>query len=303
MATLWLMVAISTVTLAIGVQGRELRAAAANRAEAVRAKEITNAGLEHARAELERRARGSAAVSAIGLLDPWATPERLLPAGGRLSDGARYTLAARDLGALLNVNRASELELRRFLTALAIDDGRSDRIAQAIADWRDPDDARRARGAEADAYLEAGSPVLPENGAFRRVEDLRHVLGMTEAVYERIAPLVSVAGTGRVNLASAPVPVLAALPGMEPALIRTVLERRRAGPLGSIVELADDLPPDARAAFEAHLPDLVSRTTVRTQELEIVSEGWYEGAPTRARTMAVAVRSGEAVFLFRRDDP
>ena len=54
---------------------------------------------------------------------------------------------------------------------MAIGDGvdARDRIAQAIADWRDGDDLHRARGAEVAWYEEEGRFVLPRNGPFADV--------------------------------------------------------------------------------------------------------------------------------------
>ena len=303
MATLWLLVAISAVTLEMGLSGRLLRTAAANRVEHLRAAAVAEAGIQRAKAALAQRLRGVEAPSSLDPTDPWADAGAWVPRTGELSDGGRYQVTARDLGARLNLNRAGELELRRFLAALAVDDARAARIAQAIMDWRDSDDSRRARGAERAEYLEAGAATLPSNGPFERVEDLRDVMGMTADIYDLVAPLVTVAGSGQVNLASAPVPVLAALPGMEPALVRAVLERRRRGPIGSVTDVALALPAAERAAFEAHLPELLSRTTGLTREIELISDGWYESGLTRVRSVAVAVRAGSGasgVFLFRR---
>ena len=80
----------------------------------------------------------------------------------------------------------------------------ADRLAQRIEDWRDPDDFRRARGAERADYVRAGAKRLPANADFSRVEELRDVAGMTPALFARIAPLASVLGPGQLQVTTAP---------------------------------------------------------------------------------------------------
>src|SRR5690606_8405821 len=126
----------------------------------------------------------------------------------------RFFVQARDAGSQLHLNVADEEELRRYFSALRMDYGKADRLAQAIMDWRDLDQSHRARGAERDDYLAAGSAVLPADGPFRRVSDLRFVMGMTSADYDLLSPHLTLFGSGRINLNSAPREVLLALPGV-----------------------------------------------------------------------------------------
>lgn len=66
---------------------------------------------------------------------------------------------------------------------------------------------------------------------FDAIEDLMRVPGMSEDLYARLAPLVTVdaRGSGRVNPMAAPVPVLAVLAGGNIAAAQQFAQRREAG--------------------------------------------------------------------------
>jgi type II secretory pathway component PulK len=293
-AAVWLLVALSVVGLDLSLRGRARRLAAANANEALQARAAAGAGVSHARALLEERAT---MLHTAGI-DPWQgiapLPEQSVP-------GASYRVQLRDAGAGLNLNRCTEEELRRLLQALRIDAGEADRIAQAAMDWRDADGMRRARGAEADDYVRAGAPVAPRNAMFTSVGEMRYVRGVTDRAFRRMEPFLTVAGTGTVNLATAPREVLLALPGIGEEAATALLRRRRAGaPLGSITDLAEELSFNARALLIREMPALLSRTSLETREIEVRAEGWAQGGRIRAREEALAVRSGTAVFVVGR---
>lgn len=296
LAALWLLVTIGAVTLDLSLRARRRRLIAANTVEAAAARLAAEAGLEHALERLAARAR--AGESLAGVLDPalvrdpWAGADTLLrvpvPIGG-----ATYRLTLRDPGAALHLNLATEDQLRTFFAAFGMDFGEADRLAQRIADWRDPDQVRRPRGAERPDYRARGRLVLPADRPFERVDELRNVEGMTEALYRRVAPHLTLLGSGRVNLRLAPRPVLLTLPGFGEEAVRVLEHMRRTGrPLSSVYELALALSPPARAALEAELPRLALLTTLQTTALVVTSEGEAEDGRFRARVEALVVRAG-----------
>jgi len=295
LAALWLLVTLSVASLALGVTTRTRRLAAANLSEQARAAAAARAGVEQLRGRLVRRLDENAAATSAHL-DPWRGADSLLVDTLVVAD-ARAIVRVHDVGTALHLNRASEDDLRRFFVALRVDAGDADRLAQAIADWRDPDDLHRARGAERDAYLAAGAPALPRNGPFQALPELLSVRGMTPALYERMRPLLTLLGSGQINLNLADRPVLLALPGMTEEAVAVLLRyRRQRRTIGSIADLERDLSPRARRELTAELPALLARTTTETRELEIVSEGWLPGSPVRVRATGLLVRSRGAVF-------
>lgn len=304
LATLWLVVALAAVGLAWGLEARTHRLAAANLIEASAARAAAEAGLAHAHARLagamEPGTESGSAGGARLTIDPWEEPHGLAPDTQRVGD-AGYIVTLADAGAKLNLNTATEAQLREFLRALRVDYGEADRIAQAIADWRDPDDLHRARGAEADWYIRAGAWTLPRNGPFQHVRELGDVRGATERVLERALPYLTIRGSGRVNVNAASRPVLLSLPGVGPDVADALERLRRQGRrLSTIADLGPELPLRSRHAFLDAVPQLLQLTTTATVEVEVDVEAWREGGPIRARAEGLFVRSGDALILTDR---
>lgn len=302
-ATLWLLVALTSAVLEVSLTARTRRLAAANTLEAVSSRAAARAGLDHARARmatiLARSGTLSAALPPEARLDPWRDPAELLPDSLLLGE-ARYAVRLRDAGAALHLNRASEDELRRLFLALRVDAGEADRLAQAILDWRDADDLRRARGAERDDYLGESRAELPRNGPFASLDELLAVRGMTAERFAAVRQYLTLLGTGQVNLNAAARPVLLALPGLTEEAVAVLLRRRQGRrPVRSVQELTLELSPPARRAIEAELPRLLSRATFETREVEVESEGWVAGSPVRVRAEGLLVRTNDVVFLVQ----
>ncbi len=303
-AALWLIVAMSALGVELSLRARDQRLATVNAVRSVHEQAAADAGIEHARARLTQLIRAPIDEdesvlrdSLYGPSDPWHRPGRLFPDTVRMGDIV-YRVSLQDAGAGLNLNRASESELRRLLGALRVDFGKADRLAQAIADWRDPDDDPRARGAEKSQYLRESGPVLPRNGPFQSLEELRSVRGMDDDVYRRLVPHLRLLGTGRINLNSAEREVLLALEGMSEEAVAVIARTRRSGNrLASLDELNLALPPSARSIMRESLVRLRTKTTVDTREVEVVSEAWVPGGQTRSRLQGLFVRSDNDVIL------
>lgn len=107
-------------------------------------------------------------------------------------DNRRIRVAIRDASGFLDLNTADPTLLKALLDALDVEDDRRDRIVAAILDWRDADDATRLNGAEAADYATAGLDWTPANGPFSGVEELRYVLGMSDTLFDEMAPFVTV---------------------------------------------------------------------------------------------------------------
>lgn len=278
MAALWLVVLVGATGYGLSVHARGARLTVANALETEQAVAAAEAALESGRAML--------AIDALALL---ARPMDTTVLGVEL-----FTLKARDAGSRLQLNHATEDDIRRLLVALGHDAGLADRLAQRVADWRDADDHRRARGAERDDYLQSGARLLPSNSDFAALGELRSVDGMTDDVLATLMPHVDFIGTGQVNLNSAPREVLLSLPGFGPAAADAVIRRRVRGALGSLDEVSQVVGPGAREALLEAMPVLSSRVVFETTEIVLEAEGWVEGSPIRVRALSVHQRSGDS---------
>lgn len=300
MAALWLLIAFSAIGLELGLRARNQRLGAANAVEGAQAAAAAWGGLDEVRARLAGRltaARGFRAADPNILLDPWGRPDSM--SLGPVSVGTvRVNVTVRDAGATLHLNLATEQELRALFGALRIDVGVADRLAQAVMDWRDPDDLRRGRGAEREDYAKQRLSVRPANRAFGRVVELRDVMGMTPALYERVRPFLSLRGTGRINVNAAPRPVLLTLPGMSDGLADLIIVRRNLGrPVRRLDDLLLELPEGPRALLQARQVDWQNRAVFETRELMVTSEGHLDGSPVRARVQGHLVRAGDEAML------
>ena len=95
---------------------------------------------------------------------------------GRQDEGGGILYGVTDEESRLNLNTASEAELKN------IPDMPPD-VVPAIIDWRDPDDAPSAGGAEAEYYAGFQPPYLPRNGPFQTIRELLMVRGVTRELF------------------------------------------------------------------------------------------------------------------------
>lgn len=321
LTALWLLVAISAVMLAASLESRSRRNVVANALDRTRARAAALAGSEYARSQLsaalvgradEYRSmagrRGNTSFRRIALLsEPWWAPQQLVEPV-RQVDGLAFDVRLQDVGSMLDINMAQPDDLRRFFAnGLGIDYARADKLAQAIADWRDADDIPRVGGAERDDYIRAGAMRLPTNRPFASIEELRYVLGMTPELFEAARPYLSALGMlGRINVNSAPEPVLLSLPGFTPAAAEAVIRARESGqPPANFNELLMLLPANVRET-----PNLTQELQQRVVFLSIMvlieAEGGVEGSAVRTGQRTIVgngfffgQRPGEAVEISR----
>jgi type II secretory pathway component PulK len=224
--------------------------------------------------------------------DPWFGVDSVY-SGQYFVDSTAVDVVAHDLGQFLNINQANENELRSFFSYLLSDYETATKLSQAIMDWRDADSIPRPSGAERDDYIRAEKLALPTNLPFREVSDLQDVMGMTPEIYAKASPYLTTRGNGQVNLNSAPVAVLRALPGMTDATLNTIVQMRSQG--RRIANVADVFNQQggrggrggAGAGFQAAL-GARAITTTSSVELTITARVGPQAQPTRL----VAIMNG-----------
>lgn len=177
-------------------------------------------------------------------------------------------------GAKLNVNRASVEQMRALLQAA---DARTDgwALAAALLDWRDSDHDPEPDGAEAEWYRQEGLS-LPRNGPFRSVEEISLVRGFGDRLH-----LLRYLSTtdGLISLSNAPLPVLAAIPGVSPLMAGHVLAVRSVRPLGDLRDVLRGAPAESSIELLNHFEEAARVTTV-------TPDAWY---------LSVRIRLGDPV--------
>lgn len=116
-------------------------------------------------------------------------------------DDRQIRIAIRDATGLIDLNAAGADLLQTLTSALIVDQALQERIVAAIMDWRDADDIRRVHGAEQYDYELTGYSWTPRDGEFSSVDELRHVMGITQQLFDEMAPFVTVySGHAGINL-------------------------------------------------------------------------------------------------------
>lgn len=188
--------------------------------------------VDNVRAAARARALAEAGINLgiLAMLEP--DPARRWVADGRPYDvtfaGADLRVSVQDERGKIDLNAGTALLLRRLLDANGVGSEESAALTDAILDWRDEDDLRRLNGAEGRDYREAGLEYGAKDAPFDTVDELRLVLGMTPALFQRVAPALTVySQQAGVDTATATATVLRALPGLDAAAVDEMLAARR----------------------------------------------------------------------------
>jgi general secretion pathway protein K len=253
----------------------------------------------------------SGVVAATGglreLLAESATPESRVLAFSDLDErfaslrdvdvgNGRFSVTVIDVGARIDLNNAPEETVRGLLRQFVHGQDPTS-LAAALQDWKDADDIARRGGAEAEDYRRAASPFVPTNRPLSRLDELTRVAGFSDSLALALAPYVTVDGGLKVNVNSAPEPVLAAIRDVGPAGARALVARREADgafpTLGALTEAMRGGPLGPTAWMQ--LDVLPSR-------LLVVSRGWERGRPLTHEIQAVyELRESELVLRSWRE--
>jgi general secretion pathway protein K len=215
-AVLWLTVLLTVIASGFAFSMRGGALAARNTMSVAQARAAADGAVERVAFELAR---------------PRNTPDVWLP-DGRVRTWADGEIAiastAVDESALIDLNSAADPLLKGLLENVGgLDPDASERVLEAILDWRDADDLKRPNGAEADDYRAAGLKYVPTNSRFESVGELQRVLGVTPALMARIGGSLTVYSQQRgINPATAPRDSLLALPGVTPDQVDAFIASR-----------------------------------------------------------------------------
>ncbi len=236
---LWAMMAMAVLVAGIRVLG-------------LRDATIAQARLEQA--QLTAAADGMINLTILRLLDLGTSGHP--PTDGTASSvhfaGLTGAVSVQDEAGRVDLNQAPEPLLTRLLLSRGAAFDTAQSLAEKILDWREPGTARRLNGAKADDYRRAGILYAPRGGKLESIDELRLVMGMSPALYEALAPAVTVVSQNAwPDQAVAPPMVLRALDGMDDDRIAVIEAARHArfitAPDGTITDNA--APPTLGRAF------------------------------------------------------
>jgi general secretion pathway protein K len=215
---LWLTALLTVIAGGFAYAMRNEAQAARNTMSQAQARALADGAVARTVFELMRPRTIPGVWNADGLVHVWD------------EDGMRVAASAVDESGKIDLNAVPDALLSSFLqTAGQVDADTAARLVDVIGDWKDADDLRRPNGAEAAEYQAAGLPYKPANAAFETVADLQRVLGMTPALFARLAGSLTVySGAPGISPQFASRTVLMALPGATDAIVDTYLAQRAA---------------------------------------------------------------------------
>ena len=281
-AVLWLTVLLTVIAGSFAFSMRSEALAARNALSVAQARAAADGAVERAAFELQRPRNLPDVWLANGASHAWQEGE------------AAISAAAVDESAKIDINAATEPLLRGLLQNVGGQDPESaQRLVEAIADWKDPDELRRPNGAEGADYLAAGRKQGPANAPFETTGELQRVLGMSPALFARIADSLTVYSRQRgINPVTASRDVLLALPNATPEAVDAYIAQRNEAlanklpmpPFAGAQGFAVGAVPVWRIRAEAAMPDGV--TFVRDAVLRpspdpkrpVVALLWQEGS-------------------------
>jgi general secretion pathway protein K len=252
LTTLWVMSVASVVAMGAALVGRHAVSEGAARVELERGRWLALACERRAQAAIDDILGEATLVDESALV--WRTLSRQVLSSSLIA-GCDLNLEA--AGTRLDVNEASKEMIVDLLGAIGLGD-RAPQLADALDDWRDADDDPLPLGAERTWYESAGR-VVPRNGPLADVGELRRVRG-----FEAIGGLDTIATTesGRVSLATAPVSVLMAVPGITRETAEQIVALQVAGtPLNDLLSVTGLISETSAGALASHYPDAVRATT------------------------------------------
>ena len=261
---LWGLVLIAIIAGGVAVGTRTDATMAFNVAENAKARALAEAGIQ--RGILELLLREGSAWQPDGTVYPVSAPS------------GEIDVALQDELGKIDLNAAPDELMRALFVSVGLDDDAASALTDAVADYRDEDNLVRLNGAEARDYRAARLAHEPKNAPFEAIEELRLVLGMSEELHRRVAGLVTVHSRRPwINLATAPLEVLMALPGLDDAGRERILESRG---------VAED---------EADVPD-PPPAVLPTQFGRVVAAGGIITVRAEARTTAGGIFVREAII-------
>jgi general secretion pathway protein K len=262
-AVLWILAALTTLSLIYAFYTREAALDFATHDERLQAETLAESGVELAAYKLTAQ-------------------HNQQPLQGSFSfrqGTAAIAVKFRCENSLIDLNFASKEMLAGLFSAFGVRTNDALAYADRIIAWRTPLRAG-ATDSEGALYEAAGKTYGPRQGAFEDPNELGLVASLPEALVDRVLPYVTVySGEPTINVLTAPAAVLAALPGLTPDRLQSLLNLRASA------------SPDT---IKAQLANMQSYITVDPSGANRVTVDVQFQSGRRVRTQAI-------IFLAPRD--
>lgn len=228
-----------------------------------------------------------------GLDELWAYPIPEYPLGDGTLTGAIVDEAGKfnlnslvdDQGRSAEAHKAKRERLGRLFELLQIDRN----LVDAIVDWIDKDGEPRPFGAEEESYRRLNPPYSCKNAPLDTLEELHMIKGITDEVYKKISPYLTVYGerNGLININTADRLLIQSLDErIDEAMARRVVESR---PFQEITKSRDPLSEGVYNTIKGDI-------AITSKFFTITTEGRVQD--TRKVAHAVVKREGSKTQLL-----
>ncbi len=184
-------------------------------------------------------------------------------------EGANHVVVElHDESGKIDVNQATSQVLEGLFVALNVDLQTATELVQSIENWRHPNSADDAYGADDSYYLSLPKPYHSAHTDFKSVDELLLVRGITpDLFYGRyvvhddgqvehlpgLADCLSVHAGQVVNINYAPYPVLMAVPDMTSTTANYIISGRATKPFESVSDVTREFPATLGAETLSYL--------------------------------------------------
>ncbi len=210
--TLWMIVAFSLIAIGLAERGSSSLRRTERFMQELRGRALAQGAVQHAWQVLKEDEIEDATTKADGTGESWASAHRFDPndtvhLGSRIEAEAAEIVKneeiiwrMQDEERLLPLNALEKPQLLNlFSLAGGVKSDEASHLADCILDWRDEDLETRPDGAE-DFHYKSATEYESSDAPFTNKEELLLVKGMKPEIYARIAPYVTVYGSGRLNV-------------------------------------------------------------------------------------------------------
>ena len=129
----------------------------------------------------------------------------------------------------VSISPLNYVHLKTLLKGLGLPETRQNRIVDCILDWTDRDDLKRLNGEESFYYKTLGKTGYPRNAYFESIDEVQHVCGVTEDIFNNLQNELTMYRSDYLNLLAASEVFLTGMFGEESA--KKLVELRTQGRL------------------------------------------------------------------------
>ncbi len=155
----------------------------------------------------------------------------------------------------INVNYANDQMLRKLMREVGLPQDMGDGIVDSLIDWIDQDQDVHLNGAEDSYYMSLPEPYHCKDGPLDNIEELLLIKGVTPEIFYGqkfkdesgaevtrgglVNFLTTYTSYNRININSAPLEVLASIPGMDRQKAQAIINRRATKPFSSPTDVGE----------------------------------------------------------------